>query len=679
MSLKAKISIVFVSIALFIAYLFLFSPDLRKLNDLSKVIKGDKGEVLRVYLNSKDKYRIPANFENLNKTYLEMLIEYEDKRFYKHIGFDPFAISRATFQYVKNREIHSGASTITMQLVRMLEPKDRNIFSKMSEVIKAVQLELKYSKKEILEMYLTLTPYGANIEGIEAASQFYFNKNSKELNKLEAALLVGLPQSPTYLRPDRYPERALKQRNKIINRVSENKKFQFSEWEKTTKIFTAKRDYNLYVPHLTDKLVLNNKQSLFETYIDMSLQNLNERTLLSYSDNFSKKTNLSAIVIENTTGKVISYIGSLDYFSQEKLGANNMVAAIRSPGSTLKPFIYAAAMDKNIIHSSTEINDDTYKSKNFTPLNFDKTFSGKVKVYEALQRSLNIPTVKVLEKIGVNNFLGILNKNKVNYVLPKKYHNPGLAIALGGIGISLEELGALYVALGNEGQYKKLRYFKNDLEENKEQFLFSKKTSKEITNILRKANSNSVNMQSDFLTNSYGIAHKTGTSYGYRDAFAFGYTPSHTIGVWVGRTDGTANAVRSGVQDATPVMFSLFENIKSLRTNKFETWTGYPAINMETPKAIKELKETREVKITFPKPNSIFVLEKNNSLVLPLEAIKGQKPYIWMVNDKILSFYKKDVPMTDILWKPTNLGVNTLNVIDAEGYSDSIKVVIKKY
>ena len=679
MSLKVKISVVFVSIALFIAYLFLFSPDLRKLNDLSKVIKGDKGEVLRVYLNSKDKYRIPANFENLNKTYLEMLIEYEDKRFYKHIGFDPFAISRATFQYLKNREIHSGASTITMQLVRMLEPKDRNIFSKMSEVIKAVQLELKFSKKEILEMYLTLTPYGANIEGIEAASQFYFNKNSKELNKLEAALLVGLPQSPTYLRPDRYPERALKQRNKIINRVSENKKFQFSEWEKTTKIFTAKRDYNLYVPHLTDKLVLNNKQSLFETYIDMSLQKINKRTLLSYSDNFSKKTNLSAIVIENKTGKVISYIGSLDYFSQEKLGANNMVAAIRSPGSTLKPFIYAAAMDKNIIHSSTEINDDTYKSKNFTPLNFDKTFSGKVKVYEALQRSLNIPTVKVLEKMGVNNFLGILNKNKVNYVLPKKHNNPGLAIALGGIGISLEELGALYVALANEGQYKKLRYFKNDLEENKEQFLFSKKTSKEITNILRKANSNSVNMQSDFLTNSYGIAHKTGTSYGYRDAFAFGYTPSHTIGVWVGRTDGTANAVRSGVQDATPVMFSLFENIKSLRTNKFETWTGYPAINMETPKAIKELKETREVKITFPKPNSIFVLEKNNSLVLPLEAIKGQKPYIWMVNDRILSFSDKGETVTDILWKPTNLGVNTLNVIDAEGYSDSIKVVIKKY
>ena len=407
MSLKLRISILFVSVALFIAYLFLSSPDLRKLNDLSKVIKGDKGEVLRVYLNSKDKYRIPANFENLNKTYLEMLIEYEDKRFYKHIGFDPFAISRATFQYVKNREIHSGASTITMQLVRMLEPKDRNIFSKMSEVIKAVQLELKFSKKEILEMYLTLTPYGANIEGIEAASQFYFNKNSKELNKLEAALLVGLPQSPTYLRPDRYPERALKQRNKIINRVSENKKFQFSEWEKTTKIFTAKRDYNLYVPHLTDKLVLNNKQSSFETYIDMSLQKINKRTLLSYSDNFSKKTNLSAIVIENKTGKVISYIGSLDYFSQEKLGANNMVAAIRSPGSTLKPFIYAAAMDKNIIHSSTEINDDTYNSKNFTPLNFDKTFSGKVKVYEALQRSLNIPTVKVLEKIGVNNFLEI--------------------------------------------------------------------------------------------------------------------------------------------------------------------------------------------------------------------------------------------------------------------------------
>ena len=186
-------------------------------------------------------------------------------------------------------------------------------------------------------------------------------------------------------------------------------------------------------------------------------------------------------------------------------------------------------------------------------------------------------------------------------------------------------------------------------------------------------------MQSDFLTNSYGIAHKTGTSYGYRDAFAFGYTPSHTIGVWVGRTDGTANAVRSGVQDATPVMFSLFENIKSLRTNKFETWTGYPAINMETPKAIKELKETREVKITFPKPNSIFVLEKNNSLVLPLEAIKGQKPYIWLVNDRILSFSDKGESMTDILWQPTNLGVNTLNVIDAEGYSDSIKVVIKKH
>ena len=678
MSLKYRISILFVSVALFIAYLFLFSPDLRKLNDLSKVIKGDKGEVLRVYLNSKDKYRIPANFENLNKTYLEMLIEYEDKRFYKHIGFDPFAISRATFQYIKNREIHSGASTITMQLVRMLEPKDRNIFSKMSEVIKAVQLELKFSKKEILEMYLTLTPYGANIEGIEAASQFYFNKNSKELNKLEAALLVGLPQSPTYLRPDRYPERALKQRNKIINRVSENKKFQFSEWEKTTKIFTAKRDYNLYIPHLTDKLALNNKQSLFETYIDMSLQKLNKRTLLSHADNFSKKTNLSAIVIENKTGKVISYIGSLDYFSQEKLGANNMVAAIRSPGSTLKPFIYAAAMDKNIIHSSTEINDDTYRSKNFTPLNFDKTFSGKVKVYEALQRSLNIPTVKVLEKIGVNNFLGILNKNKVNYVLPKKHHNPGLAIALGGIGISLEELGALYVALANEGQYKKLRYFKNDLEENKEQFLFSKKTSKEITNILRKANSNSVNMQSDFLTNSYGIAHKTGTSYGYRDAFAFGYTPSHTIGVWVGRTDGTANAVRSGVQDATPVMFSLFENVKSLRTNKFETWTGYPAINMETPKAIKELKETREVKITFPKPNSIFILEKNNSLLLPLEAIKGQKPYLWIVNNKIISENNGLQSSKDMLWQPASLGVNTLNVIDANGHSDTIKVVIKK-
>ena len=190
--------------------------------------------------------------------------------------------------------------------------------------------------------------------------------------------MVGLPQSPTYLRPDRYPERALKQRNKIINRVSENKKgFHFSEWEKNTKIFTAKRDYNLYVPHLTDKLVLNNKQSLFETYIDMSLQTLMRELFLNYSDNFSKKTNLSAIVIENKTGKVISYIGSLDYFSQEKLGANNMVAAIRSPGSTLKPFIYAAAMDKNIIHSSTEINDTTYNHKTFAPQNLIKLFQVK--------------------------------------------------------------------------------------------------------------------------------------------------------------------------------------------------------------------------------------------------------------------------------------------------------------
>src|SRR5262249_14010313 len=440
----------------------LFPPPLGKLADLSVSVLDEQGRVLRTFPAADGSWRLPASAGNIDERYRRMLLAWEDKRFARHPGVDPLALLPAAWQALRYGRVVSGASTLTMQTVRLLEPRRRTIGAKLVEMARALQLEWHLDKAQILDAYLTLAPYGGNVEGVRAASRAYFGKEPDRLTDGEAALLVALPQAPETLRPDRFPLRPRQARDRLLDRmVGLGLMAPAAAAEAKQQAVPDRRlPAELHAPHLAARLRASSPDALvLRSLIDGRLQARLETMAAQYQATLESGAAVAMLVVENASRAVRAYVGSGDFFAADSYGQNDMVQAIRSPGSTLKPFIYGLGFDKLMVHPETVMEDVPTRFGDYRPQNFDHLYRGEVTAREALQLSLNVPAVEPLER---GRLRAAVKQAGVTRQLPPGDASPGLPIALGGVGIDLEGLVTLYAAIADRGRVAPLRLATSD-------------------------------------------------------------------------------------------------------------------------------------------------------------------------------------------------------------------------
>ena len=552
-----------------LAFLFdsLFPLNLPNNNNLFAHVVVDKdNRPLRAFPDKNGVWRYEVNLGEVSPLYIEALLNYEDRRFWYHFGIDPIAILRASYSNIKNGKIVSGGSTISMQVARLLHPHSRSLSGKLYQILRTLQLEWQLSKKEILTLYCNIAPFGGTIEGVQAASFTYLNKPASELTRAEAALLAVLPQSPTRLRPDLHPQKAQIARNKVLDRLQGFDKWTQTEIEQARleQVVAYRHQAPQHAPLLARRLLQQNTQNrrVIKTTIDGDLQRALEDYIRYYVEHQPDKTSAAALVIDNRDSAVLAYIGTADFGNRERFGHVDMVTAIRSPGSTLKPFLYAMAMDKGLIHSHTLMSDTPRSWNDYRPGNFSGGFSGPVSANEALQRSLNIPAVTLLDKFGPADFSARLQNAGIQLSMPNAHAN--LAIILGGVGTNLEDLVRGYSAFANRGKTQKLQFSPRH-ETPQKRYFFSPQaawiTQDSLSSVSRPGSVHGIAA----LAGKKKLAWKTGTSYGFRDSWAIGVDARYTIGVWVGRPDGTPNPGASGRSHAGPLLHTIADHLQDAR------------------------------------------------------------------------------------------------------------------
>ncbi len=655
----------------------------------SRLVLGRDGHLLRAFTTPDGRWRLDAKPEEVSATYIALLLTFEDRRFWKHPGVDPWALGRAVLQAVRHGRLVSGGSTLTMQVARLLRGSPTHSFTaKIQQIADAARLEATLSKREILALYLKLAPYGGNLEGVRAASLAYFGKEPHRLNIAEAAVLVAIPQSPETRRLDRGDNgpayvSLMAARNRVIQRAAAARVI--SEADAKAAIAQAaphgRREFPTLAPHLSERLIaaIPNEPAIATT-IDGKLQQAAEQITRRNAESFGEKISIAALIVDNRTGEVLAHVGSAGYFDDTRLGAIDMTAAIRSPGSALKPFIYGIAFEDGLAHPETLIEDRPIRFDTYAPVNFDNSFHGTVTVRAALQLSLNVPAVKVLNEVSPVKLAARFRDAGMPFEVPRN-----LTVALGGVGLSLENLTGLYVALARGGSVIPLRYRKDGAAPasgaEDGPILLQPAAAWYVTDILRGA-------PVPPSATPGAIAFKTGTSYGFRDAWAAGYDGSHTIAVWVGRPDASSVPGLVGLRAAAPVLFELFAAVGPRRA----PFAAAPANVIGTrktpdlPPPLRVFREQRReaapgpgkdapLRIAFPLANSEVELTSveggAEKLPLVLKAEGGTLPLTWLVDGVPLtsSPHRRDAFLT-----PSGPGFVQITVVDAEGRSDRTHV-----
>jgi len=542
---------------------WVYPPNFSKLADQASVVSDRDGRPLRAFANSDGVWRYPTSITKVSPYYLQALFAYEDRYFYYHPGVNPFSMLRAVAQAIYYGRAVSGGSTITMQVARLLHPNKRTIGGKLYQMLRAIQLEWRLSKAQILTLYLNIAPFGGPIEGIEAASYVYFDKPALKLTPNEAALLAVLPQSPSRYRPDRYPLRAQQARNKLLKRLDE-----FEIWDKQL-IATLLQDplyadffpYPKLAPILARRLRNQQPGPHLKTFIDGDLQERLEHQLRTYVSSLTEKSSGAVMVMHAHTGEVIAYLGSADFDNAQRAGQVDMIKALRSPGSTLKPFVYGAAIEQGLIHEKSLLQDVPVIKGNYRPSNFSGGFSGPISVKDALLRSLNLPVLQVLNHSSVNALAARLNHGGLTLHWPSGAR-ANQALILGGVGTKLEQLVSAYSSLINDGQSVTPRYLQE--QPLQQQFMLEPGAAWIIQNILRQQPlpnrlSRQISSEHRQLAN---VGWKTGTSYGFRDAWVVGFSGPYIIGVWTGRADARPVPNNSGSENALPLFLQVAAHFK---------------------------------------------------------------------------------------------------------------------
>jgi penicillin-binding protein 1C len=530
--------------------------------EYSTVITDNKGEVINAYLTRDQQWRMKTELNEISPLLRKTIIAKEDKYFYYHPGINPIAVARALFKNIFRMKRTSGASTITMQVARALEPRKRTIWSKIAETFRAFQLELKYSKSEILQLYLNLVPYGGNIEGVKAASLLYFNKNPDHLSLAEITALSIIPNRPSSLVIGKNNDAIIAERNKWLHKFAKEKVFTEKEIEDAlAEPLTATRGtVPHYLPHLSYKLKRQGGTTI-KTNIDLNTQLKTEKLVADYirSQRLRNIKNAAVIIIDNKTHKVISYVGSSNFHDTTDGGQVNGADAIRQPGSTLKPLLYGMCFDEGLLTPKMVITDVAVNYAGYSPENYDQKFNGYVTVEYALEHSLNIPAVKTLKMLGEEKMIRKLIQCRFDQI-EKDQRKLGLSLILGGCGATLEELTGLFSSFANDGVFISPSYTQTDTTHKRVRVL-SEASDYMINDILSKINRPDFPLNWSATEHMPKIAWKTGTSYGRRDAWSIGYNKNYTIGIWVGNFSGVGVADLSGANVATPLLFKIFNSV----------------------------------------------------------------------------------------------------------------------
>ncbi len=526
-------------------------------DDLARVVLAEDGTPLWRFADANGVWRYPVQTREVSPYYLDALLTYEDRWFYEHPGVNPLALLRATWQNLTGARVVSGGSTLSMQVARLLDPHSRTFHGKLRQLWRTAQLEWHLSKDEILNLYLNRAPFGGTLQGVAAASWAYLGKSPAQLTHAEAALLAVLPQAPSRLRPDRHPQRAQQARDKVLRRLAE-----FQVWPQSA-VDEALQEPLLLAPRLEPSLApllarrLNRPDSppLIRTTLDATLQRRLEDLLLGWRARLPEHTSAAILVVEEETMAVRAYLGSVDINDAKRFGHVDMISALRSPGSTLKPFLYGMALDEGLIHSESLLQDVPRRYGDYRPGNFSMGFSGAVPASTALSSSLNLPAVQLLEAYGPKRFAAQMRIGGVPLALPA-LAEPNLALILGGAGSRLEDLVSGYSAFARDGRSAAIRLQPDDTL--KERPLLSPGSAWIVRRILSGQARPDRDPRAELVQRPV-LAWKTGTSYGFRDAWALGVGPRYLIGVWIGRPDGTPVPGQFGLASAAPLMLQVHD------------------------------------------------------------------------------------------------------------------------
>ena len=555
----------------------LFAPD------YSTLIVDRNGQLLRAFLNDDQQWCFPPDTSLAVPAKLRTaVLHFEDRRFYRHLGVDPFALGRALYQNAAARAVKSGASTITMQVARLMRPKERTYVNKALETLLALKIELYYAKDEILRLYLDHAPYGGNLVGYQAAAHKYFRKQPAELTWSEAATLAVLPNAPGLASPTADPQRLMQKRNRLLASLQSTGHFDAEALRLAlaepvpTRAFT----YPVWAPHLSRALKRGRQGRLVKTTIDADLQRELESLVgrhLRYLDH-QGIGNGAALLVETGSGKVRAYVGSRDFFDPAHQGQVDGAMAPRSSGSLLKPFLYALSMDAGLILPQTLVKDVPTFYSGFSPRNADERYDGLVRAEEALVRSLNVPAVRLLRRYGLFNFYRFLRDAGVP-TLVRSADDYGLPLILGGAEVSLWDMARLFRGLARGGRIEPVHYLQEQTELAPSVPLISPGAAYLVLEALRNVRRPGVEYYWHQYQDQWPLAWKTGTSYGQRDAWALGVSPAWTIAVWVGNFSGEGNPALSGARAAGPLLFDIFHRVPK---DPDQAWFPRPDADLTT-------------------------------------------------------------------------------------------------
>lgn len=577
--LKKWRSVLFVLVFVLIlgsVYFYFCLPEPLFKSPVSSVLLSKQGKLLGAHISADEQWRFPP-LKKVPPKFAASIIAFEDKRFYQHIGVDPLAIARAIKLNLQAGHIVSGASTISMQVIRLASNNpQRNFWQKMLEAVRAMRLETRYNKQQILSFYASHAPFGGNVVGLEAASWRYFGRHPSQLSWAESAMLAVLPNSPALIHLGRKRERLKKKRDALLKKLFEQKTISELDYQLAIAepLPVKPKPLPRLAPHLLDTLTFKyHKQQQFHSTLDYTLQKQLNQLAQHHAELLALKNihNLAIVVIDNQNFEVKAYIGNAPLPKEEaKNGeAIDLIQRPRSTGSTLKPFLFALMIDAGEITPETLIADTPVSYTGYRPRNYDRKFRGVVRAKQALAHSLNIPAVNMLSYHGVERFLASLRQMGMS-TLHRRSREYGLPLILGGAEGTLLELSSMYANLAYRAQqpyqssnknYLKPRLLVGDSNQTNQQSEISPASAWMTLQALLEVGRPGTEAYWKRFDSSHKIAWKTGTSFGHRDAWAIGTTPNYTVGVWVGNASGEGRQGMTGVRLAAPILFAVFNKL----------------------------------------------------------------------------------------------------------------------
>jgi penicillin-binding protein 1C len=610
-----------------------FPPNLSRLEHTATVFADRDGRTLSMFPAKGGTWRLRTRVQDVSPAVTATLIATEDRWFWHHPGVNPLALARAAFQDLRAGRVVSGGSTITMQAVRLLEPRPRTIRSKLIEAVRALQLEAHYSKRDILGIWLTLAPMGGNLEGVRAGSLAWFGTEPNGLEAEQAALLIAIPRRPEALRPDRHAERARAVRDRVMKAAG-----------------GPVPDHRISLPRHARLALAGVPRTDAATTLSLPLQTALERLADAVLASLPDRSSLAIVVADAASREIVALTSGGGGRGEGSGGSLDLTVAVRSPGSALKPFIYAMAFQDGVLGPGSVVSDLPRRFGTYAPENFDRVFTGTVTAAEALRRSLNMPAVAVLDRVGPVRFAGTLAAAGVPLRLPPGA-DPALPLALGGAGIDLRHAVSLYAALATDGSVAPLRLLAGDGQGARS--LMSPRIAAEVASILTQ------NLPDG---GRRGIAWKTGTSWGGRDAWAIGFDRQHVAGVWIGRPDGTALPGATGRGLAVPLLGRVFGLL--------------PLSPREMPAAIRaeargiSAEASDSLRLLFPPPNAVLSADGP----VTLRAMGGRRPLSFLVDGAKL---ETDPARREAAWLPDGAGFYRVTVVDAEGAAARVAVRVR--